>query len=72
MRCVYVCLCVTLHFTDSEFLGPACKYHSRFQLCFAASCWPLLAVFLPKYRAMLMRQKDDRYDIIKFAFTFGA
>ena len=30
-----------------------------------------LQLLLPRFRALLVRQKDDRYDIIKFAFTFG-
>jgi len=30
-----------------------------------------LEVLVPRYRSLLVRQRDDRYDIIQFAFTFG-
>ena len=26
---------------------------------------------IPRFRSLLVREKEDRYDIIKFAFTFG-
>ena len=32
----------------------------------------LIQVLVKKYRSLLTREKEDRYDIIKFAFTYGA
>ena len=46
-------------------------------ICLAVS-YGVLAVIglavqflLPKYRSFLVREKEDRYDIIRFAFTYG-
>ena len=31
----------------------------------------VLQVLIPQYRSLLIQKRDDRYDIIQFAFTFG-
>jgi hypothetical protein len=65
--CVSLC---TLQVTNFSDLHANITLSSSFALLLVVGL--CLQFFLPKYRAMLVRQKDDRYDIIKFAFTFGA
>jgi len=49
--------------------------YTTVSLAVALSLLLILGLFLqclhPKYQSQLVRGKEDRYDIIKFAFTFG-